>query len=334
MTILVTGASGFIGGELTRVLVAHGERVRILVRPTSDLASLDGHAVETLRGELDDPATLSRAVADVHVVYHCAAMAADWGPWSEFERANVTGVKNLLDAAVGTGTVERFVHVSSSDVYGYPRVAVDESYGLHDAGNPYNRSKIMSEKLVDECHHQTGLPTTIVRPVTVFGPRSYTFSVGLGRLLLDGDLPFLAQGKARAGLVYVDDLIDGMVAAAASPRAIGQAYNLRDPSDMTWRESLLTLAAGLGVEPRTRNIPTPVALTVAGGLEAVYKLFRIKTRPLLTKQLVYVMTRDQGYGIAKAREELGFAPTVGVEEGFRRTIEWLRSAEGQAALAE
>lgn len=334
MTILVTGASGFIGGELTRKLIELGERVQVLVRPTSNLAYLDGHAVETHRGELDDPAVVARAVAEADVIYHCAAMAADWGPWREFERANITGVENLLRAAAATGTVERFIHVSTSDVYGYPRTSVDESHGLHDVGNPYNRSKIMSEKLINQYHQQTGLPTTIVRPVTVFGPRSYTFTVGLSRLLLDGDLPFLAQGKAHAGLIYVDDLVEAMMIAAASPRAIGQAYNLRDPADVTWRESLLTLATGLGVEPRTRNIPTPVALVVAMGLETVYSVLRIKTRPLLTRQLVYVMTRDQGYSINKATEELGFSPKVGVEEGFRRTIEWLRSAEGQTALAE
>lgn len=334
MTILVTGGSGFIGGELTRILVERGEAVRVLARSTSNLGRFSNLPLETVRGELNDRAALQDATANVRVVYHCAALAADWGPWSEFEAANVTGVKNLLEATVDTGTIERFVHVSSSDVYGYPRIPADESQPMKDVGYRYNRSKIMSERLVDECHRKTGLPTTIIRPVTVFGPRSYTFSVGMARLLLDGDLPFLAKGQARAGLIYVDDLVDGMIAAAAEPRAVGRVYNLRDPSDMTWREALLTLAEGMGAVTRQRNVPKPVALAAAVGLEAVYSFFRIRTRPLLTRHLVHTMTRDQGYSIARAQEELGFAPRVGVEEGFRRTIEWLRSAEGQAALAE
>ncbi|MDH3259793.1 MAG: NAD-dependent epimerase/dehydratase family protein [Acidimicrobiia bacterium] len=334
MTIVVTGASGFIGGELTRMLVERGEQVRILARPSSNLDPLDGLPLDIVRGELDDSPALARAMSAADVVFHCAALAADWGPWSDFERANVSGVKNLLQAAVDAGTVQRFVHVSTSDVYGYPRTAVDESYPLRDVGYNYNRSKIMSERLVDEYLHQFGLPTTIIRPVTVFGPRSFTFTVGLSRLLLDGDLPFLAKGRARAGLIYIDDLIEGMISAASEPAAIGQAYNLRDPSNITWRESLLTLADGLGASTRPRNIPTPVAVLAAFGLETAYSLFRIKTRPLLTRQVVYAMTRDQGYPIEKAEDELGFAPTIGVDEGFRRTIEWLRSAEGQKALTD
>lgn len=334
MNTLVTGASGFIGGELTRLLVERGERVRVLARPTSNLDPLARLPLDIVRAEFDDPTALIAATAQTQVIYHCAALAADWGLWRDFAAVNVTGVKNLLDAAVQAGTIERFVHVSSSDVYGYPRTPVDESQPLRDVGYHYNRSKIMSERLVDECHRQTGLPTTIIRPVTVFGPRSYNFTVGLARLLGDGDLPFLAQGRARAGLIYVGDLLDGMIVAAGSDQAIGQAYNLRDPSDMTWRDALLTLAEGVGAVSRPRNIPAFVAVTAAFGLEAAYSLFRIKTRPILTRQVVYAMTRDQGYPIEKAQRELGFAPEIGVEEGFRRTIEWLQSTEGQAALTE
>lgn len=334
MTTLITGASGFIGGELARMLVDRGHQVRVLVRPTSDLNSLDHLSLDVQRGEFEDRDALARVMSGVTVIYHCAALAADWGRWRDFEAANVTAVKALLEAATQAGTVERFVHVSSSDVYGYPRTPADESQPMRNVGYHYNRSKIMSEKLVNECHRETGLPTTIVRPVTVFGPRSFNFTVGLARLLQDGDLPFLAKGKTRAGLIYVDDLLEAMITAAGSDAAIGQTYNMRDPSDMNWREALLTLAEGIGAVSRPRNIPTFVAVTAAFGLEAAYSLFRINTRPILTRQVVYAMTRDQGYPIAKAQRELEFAPKTGVEEGFRRTIDWLQSAEGQAALAE
>lgn len=330
--ILVTGASGFIGGALTKTLLDRGEPVRVLARTTSDLSRFDGSAVEVVRGPLTDPDTLTRALTGAGTVYHCAALAADWGPWREYEEANVTGVRALLEAAVTAGSVERFLHVSTSDVYGYPPEPIDESYGLHEAGNHYNRSKIMSERLVMECHLRTGLPVTIVRPVTVFGPRSFTFTVGIGQLLLEGDMPLLDGGRAHAGLIYIDDLIEGMILAASSQTAVGQAYTLRDPADMTWKEGILRLAEGLGASPRLRNVPTPLALGAAAVLEAGFRLFRIDRRPLLTRQLVHVMTRDQDYSIEKARVELGFAPTVGLEEGFRRTTEWLNSPEGQEAL--
>jgi len=107
MVTLVTGASGFIGGALARTLVARGERVRILARPTSNLDSIAGLDLDNVRGDLADSFALSRATAGVRVIYHCAALASDWGPWADFEQANVTGVANLLDAAVAAGTVLR-----------------------------------------------------------------------------------------------------------------------------------------------------------------------------------------------------------------------------------
>ncbi len=330
--ILVTGASGFIGGALTQSLIDRGESVRVLIRPTSDLSPFDEGVLEVVRGSLSDPSAVATALDGVETVFHCAALAADWGPWEDFEEANVSAVQALLDGSVAAGSVQRFLHVSSSDVYGYPRVPVDETYGLHEAGNHYNRSKIMSERLVEACHQETGLPVTIVRPVTVFGPRSYTFTVGLSQLLLEGDLPLLNGGKAHAGLIYIDDLVRAIVEAAANSTAVGQAYTLRDPIDMTWKEAILRLAAGLGVEPRLRTIPTWAGLAVATAMEGWHLLTRREERPLLTRQLVHVMTRDQGYSIDKAQTELGFAPSIGVEAGFDHTIEWLHSPEGQRAL--
>ncbi len=330
--ILVTGASGFIGGALAQTLLDRGERIRILARSTSDLSRFDDTGAEVVRGPLTDADTLDRAMEGVSTVYHCAALAADWGPWSDFEEANVTAVSALLDAAVGTGSVERFLHVSSSDVYGYPPEPVDESHRLREVGNHYNRSKIMSERLVDDCHLRTGLPVTIVRPVTVFGPRSFTFTVGISQLLVEGSMPLLNGGQAHAGLIYIDDLVEAIIGAATAPVAVGEAYNLRDPSDMTWREGILRLAEGLGVEPHLPDISTWVALAAATILEGWYRLLRKEDRPLLTRQLVRLMTRDQGYLTDKAERELGFSPSIGLDRGFQRTIEWLHSGEGQAAL--
>ncbi|MDJ0497354.1 MAG: NAD-dependent epimerase/dehydratase family protein [Acidimicrobiia bacterium] len=333
MTTLVTGASGFIGSHLVSSLAARGEEVRVLARPSSDLGSLAGLGVAVVRGDLSDPKSLREAAADVRVIYHCAALASDWGPWADFVRANVGGVASLLDAAVAAGTVERFVHVSTTDVYGYPRRVPEESGPRRDVGLAYNRSKILGELLVEECHRRTGLPTTIVRPVTVFGERSQPFAVEIGRLLLAGQMPLIGGGTVRAGLIYVADLVDAMITAAIAPQAVGQAYNLRDPEDMTWRQFIVGYADGLGISRRLRTVPEPLAVAGAHIMERTYRAMGRKERPLLTHLAVKVMTRDQGYPISRAQRDLGFAPRVGLEGGQQRTIEWLLSPEGQAAIA-
>ncbi|RMF24198.1 MAG: NAD-dependent epimerase/dehydratase family protein, partial [Deltaproteobacteria bacterium] len=166
MTVLVTGATGFLGGRLAEVLKERGERVRLLVRREG---ALDGRGYEVARGCLEDRDSLRRAVEGAHIVYHCAGLASDWAPWSEFLAVNVTGVRNLVDAAAEAGCVQRFVHVSTTDVYGYPRRPCDESYGFHDVGLPYNRSKGLGEQEVWRVHRQIGLPVTVVRPASIYG---------------------------------------------------------------------------------------------------------------------------------------------------------------------
>src|SRR5690349_7900482 len=146
MPVLVTGAGGFLGGRLAQVLAARGAEVRVLARETSDLRHLNGSVCETLRGNLLDRRTLDDALDGVTHDYNCAGCSTDWAPWSDYYEANVAGVQNLLEAAAGHKGLRRFLHVSTTDVYGYPERACDESHPLTQVGLPYNRSKCMGEE--------------------------------------------------------------------------------------------------------------------------------------------------------------------------------------------
>ena len=150
--VLVTGATGFIGGRLTERLVEQGASVRVLVRPGSDRRRLEKLDVELVEGTLEDAASLRRAMHGIKTIYNCTGLSTDWARWSAFEQTNVTGVKNLLDAAARTGSTERFLHLSTTDVYGYPNEACDESVAPRDVGLPYNRSKLVGEQAVLACH--------------------------------------------------------------------------------------------------------------------------------------------------------------------------------------
>jgi nucleoside-diphosphate-sugar epimerase len=323
MSTLVTGASGFLGGALTRALAAGGRHARVLARATSDLRHLEGLGVEVVRGALEDRDVLFAAAEGARVVYHCAARSADWGTWEEFHAANVRGVRNLLDAATAAGSVERFVHVSTTDVYGYPRQACDETHPLVDTGLPYNRSKIQGEQAVWDCHRATGLPVTVIRPATIYGPRSKDVVAEFAALLRKRQMVLLDGGEARAGLIYVDNAVEAIIEAAGSPATVGKAYNLRDEGEQTWRDYVIALASGLGTAPPRFDLPAGLALGMARISETAYRALRVRRRPLLTRHAVYLLCRDQGYAIGAAQRDFGLRSRVGFGEGMDRTVAWL-----------
>ena len=325
---LVTGASGFLGSHLTEALVARGESVRALVRPTSNTAHLQSLGVELAYGDLTDEQSLRTALRGIERVYHCAALVADWGAsWAAFRAANVTGLRSLLEVATAVG-VRRFIHVSTSDVYGYPDHPVDETAPYRLRGWPYGDTKIAGEQLVWSYYHEHGLPITIVRPVTVYGPRSIPFVVEIVALLQRGSMAYIGGGRKPAGLGYVTNVVDLLLRAADSERSLGQAYNASDGSNITWRQYVGRLAAIVGAPGPRLVIPYRSAYLAGWAMERIYAALGIKTRPLLTRLAVELMGTDQSFTIAKARRELGYEPAVDFDEGMRRIEVWLRERNG------
>ena len=328
MTVLVTGASGFLGGALAVALVHKGEGVRVLTRKTSNLDHLKDIPVEITYGSLEDNTSLIPALKGVDIIFHCAALSFDWGSWEKFYQANVLGVENLLAAAKWAGGIERFLHISTSDVYGYPVEPCDESYPITDIGLPYNRSKGLGEKAVWKFYDKTGLPITVIRPVTIYGPRSKDIVAEIARLLLKKQMVLINHGHSHAGLLYIDNAVEGIIQAASSPKTIGQAYNLRDETDETWKQYVDALANSLNTPRPTINLPVGLALVLARILEGLYLALHIRSRPLLTRHAVYISFRDQGYSIKKAQRDFGFQSKVTFQEGIIRTLAWLKSEEG------
>ncbi|NJM90860.1 MAG: NAD-dependent epimerase/dehydratase family protein [Myxococcales bacterium] len=320
MTSLVTGASGFLGGWLVRQLISRGESVRVLLRPESDRSRL-AQEVEVCIGRLEDPSSLTAATTGVHYIYHCAALSTDWGPTAEFMRANVDGVENLLRAAHGNRELRRFVHVSSTDVYGYPRQVGDEEVASRACNLPYHRSKLLGERAIWRFAEQHGMPVTVVRPATIYGPHALSTVGEFARAIEADDFVWIAGGRPRAGLIYVEDVASAMVCAATSERALGRAYNLCDPRPTTWREYIEVLAAGIGARVGGLSLPGALAYGLAAASEVWARVVG-KRRPLLTRHAVLLMARDQGYCSDRARRELGFESSVSFEEGMTRTLAW------------
>jgi nucleoside-diphosphate-sugar epimerase len=334
---VVTGATGLLGSHVAEQLVARGERVRALVRPSSDTAFLHQLGVELAIGDLGDPDSVRRAVAGADVVYHCAARVGDWGRWRDFQRDVIEATANLL-AACRAERVGRVLHVSSITVYGHPRPRVDrftedEPLGqrLWLWGDYYCRAKIAAEEL---CRQYEG-DLTIVRPSWIYGPRDRTTLPRVLTALDAGWGAVLGRGDNLLNIVYAADVAEGAILAANHPAARGQAYNLSSEGEVTQRQFLDWLTDALG-RPRVRW-HAPYALAFWGGFvsELCGRAIRLRRPPHLTRYAVSLIGRPTLFSTARARTQLGWASRVAAREGLRRTLDWYfhtRSEAGQPRL--
>jgi ornithine--oxo-acid transaminase len=327
-TCLITGATGFIGGHLAERLVQEGLPVRCLVRSTSDTSLIEALDAEMAVADLTDAEAVARAVRGCRYVFHCGALVSDWATTGEIERVNVVGTRNVLSASV-TASVERFVHLSTTDVYGYPgEPAITETHAATRFRNWYAETKLAAEAEVRRAEQAHGLAVVILRPATVYGPRSTEVVGEIARAIRAGNMLLIDRGRAIAGLCYVRNLIDAAVLALRHDAAPGQAFNVTDGIDVTWQEFTTGLAEGLGCPPVRWSLPYWMATSVGFSLEHAYRLLRRTARislpPLLSRQAVHVMGRNQDFSNRKARDLLGWEPAVDFDAGLEATLSWLR----------
>jgi nucleoside-diphosphate-sugar epimerase len=328
-TCLITGATGFIGGRLARRLAAEGVPVRCLARPGSDTSHLDRLGVSIARGDLTDHRLLAAAVDGIAHVFHCGALVTDWATTREIAAVNVLGTRSLLEASAKAG-VTRFIHLSTTDVYGYPdRPGIDETYNGTRFRNWYAQSKLEAEVEVRRAEARSGLATVILRPATVYGPGSKEVVGEIARAIRGRHMLLIDGGRPVAGLCFVENLIDAALLALQHEAAPGKAFNVTDGLITTWRQFTDDLAAGLGA-PRVRlSLPYRSAYLLGLALEETYRLLRGATGltlpALLSRQAVQVLGKGQDFSNRRARETLGWEPRVDYREGLQATLRWLET---------
>ena len=323
---LVTGGSGFLGSHLVNKLLERGETVRVLVRPTSDISHLNSLGVELVIGDMSDIQSLRTAIEGVERVYHVAALVAYWGPWEAFYAANVTGVHNILELA-REARIDRFIHISTTDVYGHPDYPADETAPYRFRGWPYGDTKIEGEQLVWAYYRQYDLPVTIVRPASIYGPRSISLVQEIVEFLKGGGMIHVGSGRKPAGLAYVANVVNAIVRAAESENSKGQAYNVSDGSDITWRQYVNRLAEIVGVPHPRIVLPYRMAYLSGWALEKAYGALHIKSRPLMTRMTAELFGTNQGFSVNKARRDLGYEPEIDFDEGMCSVAMWLHQID-------
>lgn len=324
---LITGATGLLGSHIVERLLEAGQSVRALVRPESDTRLLDEWKVPKATGDVTDPESLSDPMKDVHTVYHAAAQVGDWGRWSRFVATTIDGTSNMLDAARDAG-VKRFLHVSSISAYGHPDgkgLVLDETaplgVDLHK-WSYYSRAKVQAERLAWEYHRRGDVPVTVVKPSWLYGPRDRASMPRLIRAIQAGKGKLIGDGSNRLNLTYAGNEAEGCILAATNPNAVGESYNLSHDGVITQAEYVNKIAECVGAKPVTKKVPYRVAYSAAFFMEAFGHLFRTRKPPLVTRYVVWLIGRQCFFSSDKARQELGWQPSVGYDEGIRRAVAW------------
>jgi NAD dependent epimerase/dehydratase len=310
--VLVTGAAGFIGSHLVERLVREGHQVRAYVHynARNDWGNLELAApevkreIEVVTGDIADPFSVRHATRGVQVVYHLSSLIAI--PYSyvapqSYVQTNVQGAINVLQAAREEG-VERVVHTSTSECYGTAQyVPIDEKHPLQGQ-SPYSASKVGADMLAESYWRSFELPVAIIRPFNTFGPRQSARAVIptiISQALKGGTIKLGSLSPTR-DMNYVDNTVDGFLAVASNPAAVGQVINV-----------------GSGREISIGDLAKLIVQLVGSTSEVVEDTQRIRPANSEVERLLC--------GNDKARSLLGWAPRVGLEEGLQRSIEWFRS---------
>jgi nucleoside-diphosphate-sugar epimerase len=314
--VLVTGATGFIGGHTARRLHELGASVLALARSEAKGKALADLGIEVAIGDIRDHERMAQLVSTgVEIVIHCAA----WMRGQAKDQASVVNVDatRALAEASGAIGVKRFVYTSSIVAYGFRGDNdIDENTPLEPFGDPYGDSKIRAERALIETGLMTGLPTVIVRPGMVYGPGSRGWTVRPIRWAKRGQTPLIGGGRGTAYPIYIDDLVNLLLICAVHPRAIAQIYNGVSDGPITLYDYL---------DGYRKMIPTNRALRLPCWMARALAVIVEPLTPTLNMR--YVIHQMCGTGLIlndKAKRELGWEPRISLEEGLQLSERWLR----------
>ncbi|WP_242393340.1 NAD-dependent epimerase/dehydratase family protein [Anaeromyxobacter oryzisoli] len=322
MDALVTGGTGFVGYHLVSALRARDARVRVLALPGEDATRVEQAGAVVCRGDVRRAETVVDAMRGADTVFHLAAVHGLWRPQQEYYDVNVRGADNVCRAVMAVGA-RRLVHVSSWTVYGMGlKGPVAEGAPLRPILDSYTRTKATADELVSSRVLRDRLPAVIVRPGTMFGPGD---RVNYGRMadrVRARKAIIIGSGRNALPLVYVTDVVEGMILAATRERAVGETYNLSHDQPLTQEQVWSAIAEDIGAPPPRLKVPYPALYAAAVLAEQAVRADDPRRQPLVTRLGVRLFGSENRHDIEKARRELGYAPAIAIRDGLRLAARW------------
>jgi len=324
--VLVTGGGGFLGGAIVKQLVDRGKDVRSFSRNFyPELAQL---GVEQIQGDIVDKTAVEQACEGVELVFHVAAKPGVWGNYADYYPTNVMGTQHVIDACKKHGVL-RLVFTSSPSVVfdGTDMEGVDESVPYPEKFHAhYPKTKAIAEQLVIKAAGKD-LMTITLRPHLIWGPKDNHLVPRIieraGRLIRVG------SGKNRVDTIYIDNAAEAHVLAAdrlkENPGLSGKVYFISQNDPVPLWDLVNDILKTAGLPPVKRAIPRKTAWLMGALFEFVYKMFRIRGEPQMTRFLADELATAHWFDIRAARKDLGYAPTISIKEGLSRLEQWLQN---------
>lgn len=319
--VFVTGATGFTGGHLCRILVDKGYSVGALVRKSSKTNELEKLGVKPVVGDLANLNSLNGALEDIDTVFHVAAAYRQEGISKEqFWKVNVDGTRALLEFA-NQSKVKRFVHCSTVGVQGEIKNPPAKESDPYQPGDHYQESKMEGEKLALKFFEERGLDGVVVRPVGIFGPGDLRF-LKLFKFINNGKFRMIGKGDVLYHLTFVEDLVQGIILAGQKKEASGNIYTVGGEEFMTLKELVALIAETLNKPVPKKSIPLKPVYIAAVMCETICRPLGIEP-PLYRRRLDF-FTKDRAFDISKAKKELGYKPQVPLKQGLKITAKWYK----------
>jgi len=332
--IVVTGASGFLGGAVARALLARGARVRTVQR--RDTPALRAAGAEVRPADLSDAAATLRALEGATAVLHVAASTRMWGAEDEVRRCNVDATRNVLEACRQHG-IGRLVYTSTPSVVhaGDDVEGADENLPIPSRfASPYPATKAEAEALVLAASDGR-LATCALRPHLIWGPDDPQLTARLVERARTGKLRLVEGGRKRVDAVYIDNAVDAHLAAldrlAPGAPCDGRAYFITQGEPLPQRQLINGILDAAGLPPCDRSVSARAAWWVGAACELWWYLSLRADEPPMTRFLASQLGTAHWYDISAARRDLGYEPRVSTAEGLRRLAKHFQHRDDDAA---
>src|SRR6266567_479344 len=320
MTIVVTGATGFLGSALVTELIRQKQPLRILARDEQRARAQFGDTVTVIAGDINDEEQVRRAVDGATIIYHLVGrLYHPSTPPELYYRTHVEGTRILLNACKGQSQLQRIIHCSTTGVHGETGRTPAAEDAPFAPTNPYEVTKLEAELLALRACQEQGLPVSVARPGLVYGPGDLHL-LGFFSSIKKGLFRVIDGGKALLHPIYIDDMTAAFLLCAERPQAIGHSYNIAGSSPVTIHQLATAIAHALGKELPRESIPLWLA-NLASDIFAVIPGFAGERAPL-TRSRVQFLTNSRVYNTSRAETELGFQPQVDLDTGMQHTAQW------------